>query len=484
MLKKTLGILLLSTMIFSTFSVMPALAKKDGKKHAAGSVIKVKGKSNVYYIGDDGKRYVFPNSKTYFSWFNDFSNVEEVEFEDLSNYELEGNVTYKPGALLVKIQSDPKVYAVGVNGILRWIKTEKIAKALYGKNWNKLVDDVPVQFFGNYKRGNPIEVEDDFEPTEEEGQAPTISHNKGFKALIKIVKRTRIQKTCGRLEGSLKRLQNRFERWGVDISDESDEVLDKCYGIRDNIMDQLVNKKVTICHKGETLSVGAPAIKGHLRHGDSLGACEGDDSGDNGDDQDVVDETAPVISDVAADATEVEATVTWTTDEGADSKVYYSTTTGAISSSLFEENTATTTTHSIGLIGLTASTTYYYVVESTDESGNTATSTEAMFTTSEEVVVDETAPVIDNVVATPSATSTVVIWDTDEDSSSRVYYAIESLATATSTFDVFDSVMTMIHSLSLMDLATSTEYFYYVESEDGSGNTATSTEVTFTTLAE
>jgi hypothetical protein len=33
-------------------------------------------------------------------------------------------------------------------------------------------------------------------------------------------------------------------------------------------------KKVTICHKGKnTISVGKPALKAHLKHGDTLGPC-------------------------------------------------------------------------------------------------------------------------------------------------------------------------------------------------------------------
>jgi hypothetical protein len=31
--------------------------------------------------------------------------------------------------------------------------------------------------------------------------------------------------------------------------------------------------KVTLCHKGKTITVGAPAAKAHLRHGDKLGRC-------------------------------------------------------------------------------------------------------------------------------------------------------------------------------------------------------------------
>jgi len=31
--------------------------------------------------------------------------------------------------------------------------------------------------------------------------------------------------------------------------------------------------KVKLCHKGKTITVGAPAARAHLRHGDTLGAC-------------------------------------------------------------------------------------------------------------------------------------------------------------------------------------------------------------------
>jgi hypothetical protein len=32
-------------------------------------------------------------------------------------------------------------------------------------------------------------------------------------------------------------------------------------------------EKVTICHKGKTIRVGAPAVKAHFRHGDTPGTC-------------------------------------------------------------------------------------------------------------------------------------------------------------------------------------------------------------------
>ncbi len=32
-------------------------------------------------------------------------------------------------------------------------------------------------------------------------------------------------------------------------------------------------QKVMLCHKGKTITVGAPAAKAHFKHGDTAGAC-------------------------------------------------------------------------------------------------------------------------------------------------------------------------------------------------------------------
>jgi hypothetical protein len=114
--------------------------------------------SAVYYLGYDGKRYAFPNAGTYFTWYADFSSVKTVTAAELASYVLGGNVTYRPGTRLVKIQSDPKVYAVEPGGALRGIGSEAIAVALYGPSWNTRIDDVSDAFFTNYTVGTPLET--------------------------------------------------------------------------------------------------------------------------------------------------------------------------------------------------------------------------------------------------------------------------------------------------------------------------------------
>ncbi len=128
-----------------------------------GDLIKSSGPA-VYYYGADGKRYVFPYLKVYQSWYSDFSSVKIITDEQLATIIIGGNVTYKPGVKMVKINTDPKVYAVAANGTLRWVKTEQIAKDLYGDNWANLVEDVPDAFFVNYQMGEPIELSSDFIP--------------------------------------------------------------------------------------------------------------------------------------------------------------------------------------------------------------------------------------------------------------------------------------------------------------------------------
>ena len=122
----------------------------------SGSRIKATGSKAVYYCGADGKRYVFPNDKTYYTWYPDFSGVVTITPEALSNIPLGGNVTYRPGVKMIKILSDPRVYAVDRGGTLRWVASPDIAAKLYGADWAKKVEDVSDAFFINYKIGKDI----------------------------------------------------------------------------------------------------------------------------------------------------------------------------------------------------------------------------------------------------------------------------------------------------------------------------------------
>ncbi len=121
---------------------------------AAGDLIKGPNSDAVYYIGADMKKYVFPDGKTYFTWYKNFNGVKKVTVNDLDMYPNGGAVTYRPGTKLVKTVDSNKVYAVEPGGTLRWIKDEATAIALWGSNWAKNVNDViPGYFSATYKVG-------------------------------------------------------------------------------------------------------------------------------------------------------------------------------------------------------------------------------------------------------------------------------------------------------------------------------------------
>jgi len=120
-----------------------------------GDLIKMDGLSSVYYYAG-GERYVFPNEKTYFSWYSDFSGVKTISQAELEAIPLGDNVVIRPGTKLVKITTDPKVYAVGPSGVLHHVDSEARATTLYGANWAQRVVDVPDAFFTNYEIGTAI----------------------------------------------------------------------------------------------------------------------------------------------------------------------------------------------------------------------------------------------------------------------------------------------------------------------------------------
>ena len=110
--------LVIGVMVMTVFATMGMVAPSVEAAASAGDLIKMDGLSSVYYLGADGKRYVFPNTETYMSWYSDFSGVVTIPASELQSYPLGGNVTMRPGTKLVKITTDPTVYASGTSTIL------------------------------------------------------------------------------------------------------------------------------------------------------------------------------------------------------------------------------------------------------------------------------------------------------------------------------------------------------------------------------
>lgn len=187
-----LSVTLLSVALAVTFALSSlvqtasAAALTDPEDLQAGDLIRGESLSAVYYYGEDGFRYVFPNDKTYFTWYEDFDDVVWLSDANLATIQIGGNVTYKPGVKMIKINSDPTVYVVGAGGEIMGIPSESVAQSLYGSTWNQQIDDVPDGFFSNYTMGNALEMASQFDPDAEEAEADSINIDKGLRPYVTI----------------------------------------------------------------------------------------------------------------------------------------------------------------------------------------------------------------------------------------------------------------------------------------------------------
>ena len=96
-----------------------------------------------------------------------------------------------------------------------------------------------------------------------------------------------------------------------------------------------------------------------------------------------------------------------------------------------------------------------------------------------ELINDTTPPIITNITVTNiTENSATIKWDTDEFADSLVKYGTSSGAY---TKQEYDELFVKNHSVSLYNLSSGTEYYFVVKSVDLSGNSAESSEYTFTT---
>jgi hypothetical protein len=149
-MNKSLSLLAIIAMVLS------ALPTGVVRAAAAGDLIKCADFSSVYYLAEDGERYVFPNENIFYSWYADFSEVRNISCDDLAAIPMGDRLVYQEGTRLVKIPSDPSVFAVESDGVLREIPSEDIAEDLYGEDWELRVDDVSEAFWGSFTIGSPL----------------------------------------------------------------------------------------------------------------------------------------------------------------------------------------------------------------------------------------------------------------------------------------------------------------------------------------
>lgn len=153
--------------------------------YPAGSLITCGKARAVYYVANNGKRYVFPNKQTYLSWYptdKRFTRVQSTTVDQCRQMAFGGNVTKRPGVYLLKTKYDPEVYAVDGSNTLRHVTDAAILRTWYpspranrpDRGWEKVLRNEPEQFWNDYVIGEPIRSANAFNPVQAREAKQTI----------------------------------------------------------------------------------------------------------------------------------------------------------------------------------------------------------------------------------------------------------------------------------------------------------------------
>lgn len=128
----------------------------------------------VYYRDSKGSRHPFPNERVFMSWFTSYAGLTEMSLAEISAIPLGRSVYYRPGMVLVKFPSVPKVYELDRTGYFRWIVDEQTAIKLHGSGWAGYVVDESEAYYSQFRFGNDIQLNSVYSVADESNNALTI----------------------------------------------------------------------------------------------------------------------------------------------------------------------------------------------------------------------------------------------------------------------------------------------------------------------
>lgn len=179
------------------------------------------------------------------------------------------------------------------------------------------------------------------------------------------------------------------------------------------------------------------------------------------------------INNINAAPSTTTAAVSWNTNQPTQGSVLFGLSSSTLTSTVSESAGPLTLSHQVTLSGLTPSTKYFYVIKTQNASSTIVQSNVRSFKTSTTTIpVSDTTP--PNIIFAThlglSASTTRVIWVTNEASDSKIWFGTTTPVATTTAPVVSSGTLSYFHQLNLPGLATSTLYYYTISSTDASSN--------------
>lgn len=135
-----------------------------------GDLIKISGDPAIYKIASDGKKHLFVNEPTFWSyytgnWSNIRLNNQVVFVQTISQTTFDSiptgnNIAVKSGSRLIKFPNSPKIYTVFGAAKLKTM-TDQSSLDLYGSKWRERVITIQNGFEASYTRADQDFIDSD-----------------------------------------------------------------------------------------------------------------------------------------------------------------------------------------------------------------------------------------------------------------------------------------------------------------------------------
>jgi hypothetical protein len=120
----------------------------ESDQKLVGRLIKVPQSPTVFFV--EGNRILRPffDERTFFAWSLSFTDVEVVSPQEASAYLLGAPMLPPAGSMLLQGRGDVRVWLIAPNGvnpsrpILRWIRTEDVARREFGPEWAGMIHNI------------------------------------------------------------------------------------------------------------------------------------------------------------------------------------------------------------------------------------------------------------------------------------------------------------------------------------------------------
>lgn len=155
-----------------------------------GDLVKIVNDSAIYLIKDDGRKHLFVNGPTFWSYYRGswsklklddwpvyITEISQAAFDSLVTGK---NIIVKSGSRLVKFQNSPKIYTVFGTAKLKEL-SEQTALALYDTKWREKVITIQNGFESDYIKSNSDYLDTDGDGLADEDER-NIYHTNPVKA--------------------------------------------------------------------------------------------------------------------------------------------------------------------------------------------------------------------------------------------------------------------------------------------------------------